>query len=112
MINELTITGTQNNPNNSDYFWMNIDLGDVRVGKVRSKKEADQLTIYSINIFPEYERRGIARNAIQSFKHDYKRIVADRVRYTAIDFWEKMGFSKQPDGNYLWKKIIKKGPLK
>jgi len=37
------------------------------------------------------------------FKTDFDTIIADRVRPTAIGFWEKMGFEGASNGNYAWK---------
>jgi len=48
----------------SDYDWLNIDCGSVRVGKVRGLIDRKGLTIYSINIFPEFEGHGYARETI------------------------------------------------
>ena len=71
------------------------------------------LTIYSINIFPEFEGRGYARETIEMFKTTFDTIIADRVRPTAIDFGRKwvlmmttMGimFGKV-DNNNSWLKL-------
>jgi len=88
----------------SAYEWMNIELGPVRVGKVRGLIDGQKLTICTINVFPEYERRGYARAAIEKFKNEFCPIVADRVRPTAIGFWERMGFVSSGDGGYIWEK--------
>lgn len=88
----------------SKYDWINIDLDNERVGKVRALRTEEKLTIFSINIFPEFERNGLAKKVIQTFKHSYQTIVADRVRYSAIGFWEKMGFYRQDRDTYLWQK--------
>jgi len=85
----------------SDFDWMNIDRGDIRVGKVRGLIEGRKLIINSINIFPEFEGHGYAKETIGMFKADFDTIIADRVRYTAIGFWEKMGFEAN-NGNYVW----------
>jgi hypothetical protein len=37
-------------------------------------------------------------------KARYNVLVADRVRFTARDFWEKMGFKEGPDGNWEYHK--------
>lgn len=87
----------------SDYDWVNVYLDGEIVGKIRSHIESESLTIYSINIFPEYERNGYAREAVEFFMKKFKRIIADRVRYTAIGFWSKLEFEDQGDGNYIWK---------
>ncbi len=84
------------------YYWLNIELGKSRVGKARIKKYRDKIIIKSINIFPEYENRGIARQVVESFKGLAKEIIADRVRRPARGFWEHMEFSDCKDGNYRW----------
>ncbi|WP_340820733.1 hypothetical protein [Methanolobus sp. WCC4] len=86
----------------SEYRWLNIDRHDVRVGKVRGKVENDILFIYSITIFPEFEGRSYGRKTIDLFKGRYSTIVADRVRPTAVGFWEKMGFSNNGDGSFVF----------
>lgn len=86
----------------SDFDWMNIDLGDIRVGKVRGLIIGEQVTIHSINIFPEFERQGYAKQTIEMLKENFKVIIADRVRLTALEFWLKMGFKKMKDDNYIW----------
>lgn len=88
----------------SDYDWMNIDLGTTRVGKVRGLIDGKTLTIHSINIFPVFERNGYARETIDMFKKSFNVIIANRVRYSAIGFWQKMGFNNDGDGNYIWKR--------
>lgn len=87
----------------SDYDWMNIDCGSVRVGKVRGLIDDATLTICSINIFPEFEGHGCGRETIEMFKTSFDTIIADRVRPTAVGFWENMGFESNDNGNYVWK---------
>ena len=87
----------------SEFDWMNIECEAVRVGKVRGLIDGNSLTIHSINIFPEFEGRGYGRKTIGMFKGSFGTIVADRVRHTAIGFWERMGFENNHDGNYVWK---------
>lgn len=86
----------------SAYDWLNIDLGNARVGKVRGFINGRSLTICSINIFPEFERHGYARATVAMFKRHFDTILADRVRYTAVGFWRKMGFSNHGEGNWLF----------
>lgn len=90
----------------SDYNWMNIDRDGTRVGKVRGLMKGKTLTICSINIFPEFEGRDFARKTIEMFKKSFDTIIADRVRYRAIGFWEKMKFDADNNGNYIWKKPV------
>ena len=81
---------------------MDIECGRDRIGKVRSIIDGKILTIYSINIFPEYEGHGYAKQTIDMFKQSFDAIIADRVRYTAIGFWVKMDFVDMNDGNYTY----------
>jgi len=88
----------------SNYDWLNIDCGAARIGKVRGLIDGRTLTIYSINIFSEFEGHGYGRKTIETFKESFDAIIADRVRYTAIGFWVKMGFTDAGDGSYVYQK--------
>jgi chemotaxis protein methyltransferase CheR len=101
---ELTFTVMDRRKQGSTYDWMNIDCGATRVGKVRGLAEGNRLTIHSLNIFPEFERHGIGRRAIETFKDHFEQITADRVRHTAVGFWKKMDFRRSDDGSYVWRK--------
>ncbi|RLC07899.1 MAG: hypothetical protein DRH43_11005 [Deltaproteobacteria bacterium] len=90
----------------SGYDWLNIDCEDARVGRVRCTIDDRTLTIYSINIFPEFEKQGYAKATINLFKEHFDTIIADRVRYTAIGFWKKMGFVDQHDGTFVYGKSL------
>jgi len=103
VTDELTFTLLPRQQQGSNYDWMNIDFGDTRVGKVRGVIDGNTLTINSINIFPAFERRGYATKTIQMFKATFDTIVADRVRYTAVGFWQKMGFDCGQRGAYVWR---------
>ena len=92
------------NPDGFDRI--DIDLPDVRVGNVRCYFEGEKLIIYSIQIFPEFQRRGFARKTINMLKKDYGHIIADRVRFKAREFWTSMGFRELPDGNWECKHVI------
>lgn len=78
------------------------------IGKIRGLINGTTFIIYSINIFPEFERHGYAKKIVEKFKESFDVIIADRVRYTAIGFWVKMGFSDSGDGTYVYhkKKLI------
>jgi len=104
MPEELTFELLNSNQQHSDFDWMNINRCGMRVGKIRGLIKGKTLTIYSINIFPEFEGRGFARKTIEMFKKSFDTIIADRVRYTAVGFWEKMKFNADNNGNYIWKK--------
>ncbi len=103
MPKELSFELLNSRQQPSDYRWMNIDCAGIRVGKVRGLINAKTLTICSINIFPEFEGRGFARATIRMFEKSFDTIIADRVRPTAIGFWEKMKFHADKNGNYVWK---------
>jgi hypothetical protein len=92
----------------SECRWMNIDRKGIRVGKARGKENDKILIIYSINIFPEFEGKHYGKKTIDYLKSQFNTIVADRVRPTAIGFWEKMGFVSRGDGSYVF---MKKGTV-
>ena len=102
MPEKLTFKLIARDQQHSDFDWMNIDCGNVRVGKVRGIINSKKLIVHSINIFPEFEGRGYAKETIEMFQADFDTIIADRVRHTAIGFWRKMGFEDTGDGNYVW----------
>jgi len=104
MTAQLTFKLLPRNQRGHEYDWMNIDHDGVRVGKVRGLINGKLLTIHSINIFPEFEHRGFGRETIKMFKRSFDTIVADRVRHTAIGFWQRMGFRPDGHGNYVWKR--------
>lgn len=102
MQEELTFKLMTHEKNGSDFDWLNIDCGATRVGKVRGLINGRTLTICSINIFPEFEGRGYGRKTIEMFKESFDTIIADRVRYKAIGFWVKMGFTDRWDGSFVY----------
>jgi len=88
----------------SNYDWANISYDDIRVGKARCQISDDTLIIYSINIFPEYEGRGFGKTFVEYAKNHFSKIIADRVRFSAIGFWEKLGFIDNKDGNWIYER--------
>lgn len=104
MSEKLTFKLLSREQHNSDFDWMNIDRGETRVGKVRGLIVGKKLTINSINIFPEFERHGYAKETIEMFKKSFDTIIADRVRFTAKEFWRKMNFVDDSNGNWIWRK--------
>lgn len=104
MENELTIEFVPKELQKSEYDWANISFEGTRVGKARCKIEDDTLIIYSINIFPEFEGRGFGKAFVEFAKKKFDRIIADRVRFTAIGFWEKLGFIDNKDGNWIYER--------
>lgn len=87
-----------------DYDWFDIEHEATQVGKARCRIEAHQFTVFSIMIYPEYEGRGYARAVIDHFKRTYPLIIADRVRYTAREFWTKVGFAPETIDRYVWRR--------
>lgn len=87
------------------YDRIDIDRADgVRVGNVRCRFMGEKVVIYSIQVYPEYQRHEYARATIDMLKSRFEVIVADRVRYTARDFWTKMGFVALEDGNWEFRR--------
>jgi GNAT superfamily N-acetyltransferase len=82
------------------YDRIDIDLPDVRVGTVRCRFMGEKVVIYSIQVYPEFQGNDYGTAAIVMLKQRFSVIVADRVRFTARDFWEKMGFCELPNGNW------------
>ena len=103
MPKQLTFKLITHNENQSDYDWLNIERCGQRIGKVRGLMDGRVLTINSINIFPEFEGQGFARKTIDMFRKSFDTIIADRVRHTAVGFWQKMRFESNENGNYIWK---------
>jgi hypothetical protein len=99
---DLTLTQLPRCKELGEYDWFDIEHAGTQVGRSRCRIEPDRLTVFSIMIYPEHEKHGYARTVIEHFKHQYGVIVADRVRYTARDFWAKVGFLPDLDGNYIW----------
>lgn len=89
---------------NSKYDWANITFGNDRVGKARCLIEKNTLVIYSINVYPEFSGHGYGKGFVEEAKKHFDTIIADRVRFSAIGFWEKMGFVDNNDGNWIYKK--------
>lgn len=86
------------------YDRIDIDLPEARVGNVRCRFMNEKVVIYSIQVFPEFQRNGYARATIDMLKGRFSLILADRVRFTAQDFWERMGFERLPDGNWEFRR--------
>lgn len=86
----------------SKYDWFNIDSGSVRVGKLRGLIDKECLTIYSITIFPKFQRHGYGEAVVDLFKECFGVIIADSVRPQARGFWEHEGFTSDGRGNYVF----------
>ena len=84
------------------YDRIDIDLPQARIGNIRCRFMAEKVVVYSIQIFPEYQKNGYGAAAIALLKGRFRVLVADRVRFSARDFWEKMNFVALPDGNWIY----------
>lgn len=93
----------------SRYDWFNIELHQERVGKMRTKVQPRQLTIYSIEIDPAYRGRGLATEVIERMKQRFEILKADRVRQEAKGFWKKMGFRRKDWNSYVYERMHMKG---
>lgn len=106
----MTPTFTENRMSAlSGYDRIDIDLPDARIGNIRCRLLSEKAIIYSIQIFPEFQRNGYGAAAIDMLKTRYSVLVADRVRFTAREFWEKMGFTESPDGNWEYRRRSESG---
>jgi hypothetical protein len=81
---------------------IDIDLPHARVGSVRCLFSGEKVTVYSIRIFPEFEGNGFGRLTIETLKSRFAMVVADRVRFSARGFWEKLDFHECPDHNWVY----------
>ncbi len=81
----------------SVYDWATISFNDLSVGKARCLINDNEFTIFSINIYPEYQGNGYGSAFVEDAKKRFIQITADRVRSTAIGFWERVGFRKDGD---------------
>jgi GNAT superfamily N-acetyltransferase len=102
---KLIPTFTENRKGSlSGFDRIDIDLPDARIGNIRCRLLGEKAIIYSIQVFPEFQRMGYGAAAIDMLKGRYRVLVADRVRFNAREFWEKMGFTQSPDGNWEYRR--------
>ena len=87
------------------YDRVDMESEGVRGGGVRCRFSIETVFIYSIQVFTEYQGRGYGRATVDMFKERFEVLVADRVRFRARDFWEKMGFVDRQDGNWEYRRI-------
>ncbi len=87
---------------------IDIDLPTVRVGNVRCHFRGDTAIVYSIQVFPEFQGNDYGTATIDMLKSRFSTIIADRVRFTAREFWTKMGFKELPDGNWEYRHTIRR----
>lgn len=91
----------------SEYDWANILFDDVCVGKARCLIEDNKFTIFSINVYPEFQGKGYGKAFVDSIILRYDTVIADKVRFTAIKFWESEGFIKDGEsGNWIYHKVL------
>lgn len=86
------------------YDRIDMDLPEAHVGNIRCRFINEKVVVYSIQVFPEFQKRGYGAAAIDMLKHRFSVLVADRVRFTARDFWERMEFKPLPDGNWEYRR--------
>ena len=86
------------------YDRIDIDLPEARIGNIRCRFMGEKVIVYSIQVFPEFQKRGYGAAAIDLLKGRFDVLVADRVRFTARDFWQKMAFQPLPDGNWEFRR--------
>ena len=97
----------------SQYDWVDISSEGNRVGKARCKRNGPDaagktvFTIYSVNVYPESAGHGYGREFVDYCKDHFDILVADRVRHSAIGFWEAMGFRDNKDGNWIYQRFEK-----
>ena len=100
----VSIEFTSRKQQRSLYDWADISSGSDRVGKARCRIQDSTIIICSINIYPAWEGHGFGREFVDYCKNHFQVIIADRVRYNAIGFWEAMGFCKDNDGNWSYRR--------
>lgn len=101
---ELALTQLPRSADLGDYDWFDLEWADTPVGKARCRVETGKLTVFSINVYPEFSGKGFGRAVIEHFKTAYPVLVADRVRYTAREFWIKVGFLPEGEDDYVWRR--------
>ena len=99
----LTIEFVPKQQQQSRYDWADMSSGSERVGKARCIIKDSTIIIYSINIYPAWEGHGYGREFVDYCKSHFQVVIADRVRYSAIGFWEAMGFCNDHDGNWSYR---------
>ena len=93
----------------SNYDWADISIENDRIGKARCKIEKSIIIINSINIYPDWAGHGYGREFVDYCKIYFQVVVADRVRPSAIGFWEAVGFRDNNNGNWIYTKNSKSG---
>jgi GNAT superfamily N-acetyltransferase len=101
---KLSIEFVPKEKQRSEYDWADISDQSERIGKARCKIEHTTIIIYSINIYPEWEGHGYGREFVDYCKKRFQVVIANRVRPTAIGFWESMGFLDSNNGDWIYQK--------
>ncbi len=100
----LSIEFVSREKQKSEYDWADIEYNNCRVGKARCLINGNEFTIFTITIYPEYQGNGYGSEFVECAKLQYKSVIADSVRHTAVVFWEKHGFVKDGvTGNWIYK---------
>jgi GNAT superfamily N-acetyltransferase len=99
-MNDLNIQKSANI--HSTFDWSNIEYGNTRIGKLRTTSHKEALTIFSIQIFPEYQGHSFGTRTIEYLKQNYTTLIADHVRPTARSFWIKMGFQPLSNDRFVF----------
>lgn len=89
-----------------NYDWFDIEQNGIQVGKTRCNIKENQFTVFSIMIYPEFQKQGFARTVIDFFKTKHPIIYADRVRFNARDFWTKMKFTEEDTDLFVWRQSL------
>jgi hypothetical protein len=89
------------------YDWADISVGETRIGKARCKIEQSTITIHTVNIYQDWERKGYGREFVDYCKEHFFIIIADRVRPISIGFWKTMGFTDNHDGCWIYQVPLK-----
>lgn len=98
---ELTIVYKEEK--DSEKEWVEIEQQGETIARVNILRKKSIVIIKFLTVHPKYERQGVASYIVNLFKRNHKEIVAQGVKYKAIGFWSKLGFSKDECGkNYKW----------
>ncbi len=99
----MKITFIPREKQHSEYDWADITYEGQPVGKARCKIENRSITIYSINIYTDWRNHGFGRKFVEYCQKNFRVVIADRVRPTAVGFWETMSFVNNNDGNWIYR---------
>ena len=88
----LVIVFVPREQQHSEYDWANILFDNTGVGKARCLINGNEFTIFSFNIYPEFQGNGYGKAFVEEAKRKHAKVIADRVRFKAIGFWEHAGF--------------------